>query len=177
MLEKNVALIIDLIAIVVAIFLICRGFLRGFSGEIISFVGFSVALFCTWKFLDPAVVLFRRFFPSLTLDDTVVSIICGVIIFFGIELIFALISALLSYMVKVTQLTVMDHLFGIVIGLLKTFIIVMFCYVIMSSLPMIFTPECMSQSYTMTGASHVWPPIRDFLTENGFLDFEKLTGK
>ena len=162
--------------IIVLVFFIWRGFIRGFSGEIISFVGFFVAIFCAWNFLTPAVDLFRRFLPSMTLDDTVVSIICGVVIFFGVEIIFAIIGAVLSYVVKVAQLTITDHFLGVVIGCVKTFCIIVFIYAVASSFPGVIPEETLEQSYCMKGASFVWPPIRDVLTQMGVLDFSALTG-
>ncbi|MBQ9419078.1 MAG: CvpA family protein [Synergistaceae bacterium] len=173
---KNMALIFDLVMIIVFVFFLWRGFLRGFSGEIISFVGLFVAVFCAWNFLDPAVALFRRFLPSVTLDDTVVSIICGVVIFFGVEIIFAIVGALLSYLVKVAELSLMDHFFGVIIGCVKTFCIVIFIYAVASTFSNIIPPEWLKESYAMKGASYVWPPIRDFLTSHGILDFAALTG-
>ena len=174
---SNIALIFDLVMIVVLVFFIWRGFIRGFSGEIISFVGFFVAIFCAWNFLDPAVELFRRFLPSLTLDDTIVSIICGVVIFFGVEIIFALIGGVISYAVKVAELTITDHVLGIVIGILKTFVIIVFIYAVVASFPGLVPDETLEKSYCMKAASFVWPPLRDTLTEMGILDFTKLTEK
>ncbi len=174
---KNIALIFDLVMIIVLMFFIWRGFIRGFSGEIISFVGLFVAVFCAWKFLDPAVEMFRKFLPSVTLDDTIVSIICGVVIFFGVEIIFAIIGAVLSYVVKVAQLTITDHVLGIVIGCVKTFSIIVFIYAVVSSFPGVIPEETLEQSYCMKGASFVWPPMRDVLTEMGLLDFSTLTGE
>jgi len=173
---SNIALIFDLIMIVVLVFFIWRGFLRGFSGEIISFVGLFVAVFCAWHFLDQAVELFRKFLPSVTLDDTVVSIICGVVIFFAVEIIFALISGIISYLVKVAELTVMDHVLGVVIGILKTFCIIVFVYAIVASFPGLVPEDTLEKSYCMKAASFVWPPIRDFLVETGIIDFSTLTG-
>ena len=173
---SNIALIFDLVMIIVLVFFIWRGFIRGFSGEIISFVGLFVAVFCAWNFLDPAVELFRRFLPSLTLDDTVVSIICGVVIFFGVEIIFAIIGAILSYVVKVAQLSITDHFLGIVIGCVKTFCIIVFIYAVASSFPGIIPEEWLEKSYCMKAASFVWPPLRDLLTQMGVLDFTALTG-
>lgn len=174
---NNIALVVDLIAIIMLVFFLWRGFLRGFSGEIISFVGLFVSGFCAWKFLDPAVELFRRYLPSLTLDDTVVEIICGVIIFFGVEIIFAIIGALLSYLIRVTNLSVTDRFFGIIIGLVKTICIVIFLYAVASIFSNVIPADILEKSYVMKAASYVWPPIRDFLTKQGVLDFAALTGR
>ena len=174
---QSIALIFDIVMIIVLVFFIWRGFIRGFSGEIISFVGLFVAVFCAWEFLAPAVELFRRFLPSVNLDDTIVSIICGVVIFFGVEIIFALIGGAISYIVKVAELTITDHFLGIIIGILKTFCIIVFIYAILAAFPGLIPNETLEKSYCMKAASFVWPPIRDFLTEAGILDFSTLTGK
>ena len=173
---KNIALIFDLVMIIVFIFFIWRGFIRGFSGEIISFVGLFVATFCAWNFLDPAVELFRRYVPNSSMDNTVVSIICGVVIFFAVEIIFAIIGAILSYVVKVAQLTLTDHFLGILIGAVKTFCIIIFIYAVASSFSNIIPSESLEESFCMKGASYVWPPMRDFLVEHEILDFSTLIG-
>ena len=174
---QNIALVFDLVMIIVLIFFIWRGFIRGFSGEIISFVGFFVAAYCAWNFYEPAVSLFREYLPSINLDDTVISIICGVVIFFGIEIVFALISGIISYVVKVAELTVTDHCLGVVIGIVKTFCIIVFVYAIVVSFPGLLPEETFEKSFSMKAAAYVWPHVRDFLTEVGVLDFSKLTGK
>ncbi len=174
---KNIALVLDLIMIVIFVFFLWRGFLRGFSGEIIGFVGLFVAAFCAWNFHEPAVELFRQYVPSITLDDTVMKIICGVIIFFGVEIIFALIGALLSYLVKVSNLTVTDHFFGLILGCVKTFCVLVFVYALASIFSSAIPSGVLEESYSMKAASYVWPPIRDFLTEQGILDFSTLTGR
>ena len=174
---SNIALIFDLVMIIVLVFFIWRGFIRGFSGEIISFVGLFVAVYCAWTFLEPSVELFRKLLPSVTLDDTVVSIICGVIIFFGVEIIFALIGAVISYIVKVAELSVTDHFLGIIIGILKTFCIIVFIYAIVVAFPGLVPEEALEKSWCMKGASFVWPPLRDFLTEVGILDLAAVAGK
>ena len=174
---SNIALIFDLVMIIVLVFFIWRGFIRGFSGEIISFVGLFVAVYCAWTFLEPSVELFRKLLPSVTLDDTVVSIICGVVIFFGVEIIFALIGAVISYIVKVAELSVTDHFLGIIIGILKTFCIIVFIYAIVVAFPGLVPEEVLEKSWCMKGASFVWPPLRDFLTEIGILDLAAVAGK
>ncbi|MBQ7559145.1 MAG: CvpA family protein [Synergistaceae bacterium] len=174
---KNIALVCDLIMIAVFLFFLWRGFLRGFSGEIIGFVGLFVGAFCAWNFHEPALELVRQYLPSITFDDTVIKIICGVIIFFSVEIIFALISAILAYLVRVTNLTVTDRLLGIILACVKFLCVAVFIYAVASMFPNVIPENFFEQSYTMKFTSHIWPPVRDFLTAQGLLDFSKLTGK
>ena len=172
----NVGFIFDVIMGVVLLFFLYRGCRRGFSGEIIGLVGLFVSTFCAWNFVDPAVDLVFRYVSSSSLDRNVVSLICSVVIFFVVEIIFAIIGWILTYLVKVTQLSLMDHFFGMVIGLLKTLCIVLFVYAIISTFSKVLPSDWMESSYTMKGASYVWPPIRDLLQSHGIIDFTELTG-
>ena len=172
----NVGAIIDGIAGVVLIFFLYRGLVRGFSGEVIGLVGFFVGTFCAWKFTEPAVNLVYRYLGENSLDSSVVGIMCAVAIFFIVEIIFAVIGIILSYLVKVTKLSFTDHFFGMLIGLFKTLFIILVVYAVIVSFNGIFPDNWMEESYTMKGASYVWPYVRDFLQAHGFLDFTKLTG-
>ena len=172
----NIGAIVDGVAGVVLIFFLYRGLVKGFSGEIIGLVGFFVATYCSWKFTEPAVQLVYRYLGQNSLDPSVVAIMCGVGIFFLVEIIFAVVGYILSYLVKVTQLSFTDHFFGMLIGLLKTCFIILILYAVLISFSGLVPAEWMKDSYTMKGASYVWPYLRDFLESHGILDFTELTG-
>ena len=174
--SENIGFIFDSIMGIVLIFFMYRGMKKGFSGEIIGFVGLFVSTFCAWNFLEPAVALVFRYFSHPALDKTVVALICAVAIFFTVEVIFAIIGAILSYLVKVTKLSFMDHFFGMIIGIIKTFFIILFIYAVVSTFSHVLPSEWLEKSYTMKGASYVWPFVRDILQSKGILDFTALTG-
>ena len=161
---------------VVLIFFMYRGIKRGFSGEIIGIVGLTVGIFCALNFLEPAVNLFFKYINAPSLDKNIVSLICAVAIFFAVEIVFALIGAVLSYLVKVTKLSLMDHFFGMLIGIIKTAFIVIFIYAVMSMFSNVLPSDWVNDSYCMKGAKIVWPYCRDVLQSHGILDFSTLTG-
>ena len=172
----NVGAIIDGIAGIMLIFFLYRGLVKGFSGEIIGLVGFFAGTYCAWKFTEPAVALVYQYLGKDLLDPSVISIMCGIAIFFIVEILFTIISIILSYMVKVTQLSFTDHFFGMIIGLLKTAFIILVVYAVLATFPG-FVPESWTKdSYAMKGASYVWPYVRDFLQTKGIIDFRELTG-
>ena len=173
----NIGAIVDGVAGVVLIFFLYRGLVKGFSGEVIGLVGFFVATYCAWKFTEPAVQLVYRYLGQNSLDPSVVAIMCGVGIFFLVEIIFAVVGYILSYLVKVTQLSFTDHFFGMVIGLLKTCFIILIVYAVLISFTGLVPADWMKDSYTMKGASYVWPYVRNFLESHGLLDFTELTGR
>lgn len=170
------ALIFDIVMAVIAAFFIYKGLVKGFSGEIIGLVGLVVSTFCAWKFLDPAVELASRYLPE-SMDTTITSMICAVGIFLAVEIIFAIVGVILSYVVRVTQLSLTDHFFGLVIGLVKAGCIILFVYAVIVTFGGLIPTEWMNDSYTMRGASVVWPPVRDFLQSHGIVDFAALAGK
>lgn len=168
-------LIVDLIALIIVLFFIYRGLVRGFSGEIIGLVGLAVSIFCAWRFLDPAVEIAYRYLPA-NMDRSVISLVCAVAIFFVVEIIFAIVGWILSFLVKVTQLSLTDHFFGMLIGIIKALFIIIFAYGIIITFSPIIPTDWMKESYTMKAASYVWPYIRDVLQSKGILDFSQLTG-
>ena len=171
----NIGLIVDAIMGVVLIFFLYRGLVKGFSGEIIGLVGLFVGIFCAWKFLDPAVELAMRYINA-SIDRTALALVCSIIIFFTVEIIFAIIGWILSMLVQVTSLSLTDHMFGMIIGFLKTCFVVLFVYAIAETFSPVLPSDWMNQSYSMKAASHVWPFVRNLLQEHGILDFTKLTG-
>ena len=173
---SSIGLIFDGVMAVVLIFFMYRGIKRGFSGEIIGLVGLTVGIFCALNFLEPAVNLFFKYINAPSLDKNIVSLICAVAIFFAVEIIFALIGAVLSYLVKVTKLSLMDHFFGMLIGIIKTAFIVIFIYAVMSMFSNVLPSDWVNDSYCMKGAKIVWPYCRDVLQSHGILDFSTLTG-
>ncbi|MBQ6113103.1 MAG: CvpA family protein, partial [Synergistaceae bacterium] len=120
----NAALIIDAVLGIILIFFLYRGLVNGFSGEVIGLVGFFVSTFCAWKFSDPAVELAMRYINDPSFDRNILSLACAVAIFFIVQIIFAVIGLILSYVVRVTKLSMTDHFFGMVTGLLKASFIV-----------------------------------------------------
>ena len=77
---------------------------------------------------------------------------------------------------KVTKLSFTDHFFGMLIGLLKTGFIILAVYAVLASMPGLVPDDLTENSYTLKGASYVWPYVRDFLQSHGLLDFTELTG-
>ena len=170
----NAALIVDAVLGIIMIFFLYRGLVNGFSGEVIGLVGFFVSTFCAWKFNEPAVELASRYISDPAFDRNILSLACALAIFFIVQIIFAVVGFILSWMVKVTQLSVTDHVFGMLVGFLKACFITVVVYALLSSFPKMIPQEWMNDSWFMKGASYVWPLIRDFLQEHGLVDFRVL---
>lgn len=170
----SVGLIVDIIAAVIIAFFLFRGLFRGFSGEIVGLVGFFASLFCGWKFAQPASVFVLKYFNNF--DPTITALICGIIIFIAVSLGFALINSLLSMIVQAANLSVADHALGIIIGIIKALCLILIVYGVLATFSPVIPTEWMNESYVMRSADVVWPYARDFLQENGILDFNALAG-
>ena len=169
------ALIFDVIMAIIAVIFIWKGLYNGFSGEVIGLVGLVVSTFCAWNFLDPAIELASRYLPA-SLDRTILSMICAVAIFLVVEIIFAIVGTILSYVVRVTQLSITDHFFGLLLGIIKAACIILFIHAVIVTFGGIIPTDWMKDSYTMKAAGVVWPPVRDFLQEHGIINFAALAG-
>ena len=167
----SVGLIFDIAAAVVLAVLAVRGLLRGFSGEILGLIGFFASVFCGWTFAKPAAAFLLGYLPSM--DPTVAALVCGVLIFIAVSLIFAMLDGLLSAIIKAARLSLIDHVLGIFMGAVKALCLVLVIYGVLTTVR-VFPTDWMNDSYVMKGAAAVWPYVRSFLEEHGILDFNSL---
>ena len=173
----NAALIADIASAIILSFFLVKGLLQGFSGEIVGLVGFFASLFCGWRFAQPFANNITKYLPSLSsLNPTILTLICGVSLFIAVSLVFALLNSLLSMAVRTANLSLVDHTFGIVIGLFKGAALILIAYVLLITFNNLIPTDWMDQSYAMKIAGQVWPPVRDLLQELKIIDFSALVG-
>jgi membrane protein required for colicin V production len=168
----NAGLIFDIAAALVLAFFLVRGLIRGFSGEILGFIGFFASLFCAWHFARPAADIVLKYFPNL--DTTLTALACAVVIFIIVSLLFALLDGLLSLVVKAANLSMLDHLLGVVVGAVKTFCLLLIIYGVLKTFPGILPTDWMEGSYAMRGAAAAWQPTMGFLEKHNIIDLKTL---
>ena len=169
----NAGLIFDIAAALVLAFFLVRGLIRGFSGEILGLIGFFVSMFCAWRFARPAADLVLKYFPNL--DVTLTSLACAVVIFILVSLAFALLDGLLSLVIQAANLSMLDHLLGVVVGGIKTFFLLLVIYGVLKTFPGILPTDWMAQSYAMRGAAAAWQPVIGFLEGHGIINLTSLS--
>ena len=130
----NIALMFDIAAGCLLAFFVVRGALRGLSGELIALIGLIASVFCGWTCARPAAELLLGYFPSW--DPTLVALICAVVIFVGVSLLFTFLGHLLRLLIQAANLSMVDHFFGTFAGALRTFFVILFIYGVVS----IFSP-------------------------------------
>ncbi|MCR4817604.1 MAG: CvpA family protein [Fretibacterium sp.] len=170
----SAGLIFDIASALVLAFLLVRGLIRGFSGEILGLIGFFVSLFCAWNFARPAADLVLKYFPNM--DVTITALACAVVIFILVSLAFALFDKLLSIIIQAANLSMLDHLLGLVVGAVKTFCLILLIYGVLKTFPGILPTDWMDESYAMRGAAAAWQPVMGFLEGHGIIDLKSLPG-
>ena len=168
----NIALMFDIAAGCLLAFFVVRGALRGLSGELIALIGLIASVFCGWTCARPAAEFLLGYFPSW--DPTLVALICAVVIFVGVSLLFTFLGHLLRLLIQAANLSMADHFFGTFAGALRTFFVILFIYGVVSIFSPILPSDWLRESYAMRGAAVVWPPVITFLSDRGWVDMNRL---
>ncbi|MCL1941893.1 MAG: CvpA family protein [Synergistaceae bacterium] len=162
----STAQLFDIAAALILATLAFIGFLRGFVGAVMSFVGLACGTYFAWEFSSGGTTLFLQYFPDV--DETIANIAAMAIIFLGVAIIASLISRLLTSLVKFAKLSGANHLAGALIGLLTGSALIIMVYGAITLL----VPEAghlwMGDSIFMNIAEKVWPRIQEFLTSYGY---------
>ena len=101
--------IIDIIIIIVLLYAFLKGFFSGFINEISSFIGFLIAAFVSYNFSGPLSNLLIDF---VEIDKKILNIICLIVLFILIALVFKVFGKGLTKLIKFISLGVLNRLTG-----------------------------------------------------------------
>ncbi|GHV46022.1 hypothetical protein FACS1894204_06800 [Synergistales bacterium] len=152
-------------------FFMYRGLRRGLTGEIMSLLGLVVSAFCGWRYARDLADFCMLYYDIM--DRTVYELTCAAVIFIVMSMIFALITKILQSVVRVANLSFLDHTLGALSGALRTFAVLVLIYGVSSIFPVI-PSAWMKDSVVMQGAAFAWPPVLRLLSEKGWVDLEQL---
>jgi len=152
-------------------FFVLRGGVRGLTGEIVSLLGLIVSVFVGWTFYQPLSTIVLHYFPEW--NPTITELVCAVVIFMAVSLSFATLSKMVRFVIRMANLTFMDYVMGAVCGAVRTFVIVLFIYGVVSMFPII-PGDWMEDSLAMQGAAFVWPTVFQALINSGLIDPSRL---
>ncbi|MDR3076978.1 MAG: CvpA family protein [Synergistaceae bacterium] len=111
---------VDIILLMVGLFFVVRGLMKGLSGEIISLIGTVGGFVCAIRFYEPfAAILVEKFGASATVSTILAMLAIFSVIFFGCSMLEMGIKKVLSK----TNLTLTDKFLGAVVGLFKMYVI------------------------------------------------------
>jgi len=155
------AQLFDIAAAVVLITFGFVGCIRGFIRSVMTFVGLFCGVYFAWKFSDEGTRLFLIYFSEV--DASIASVIATAIIFFGVSIAISLLSRLLCSLANFAQLSGINHIAGVFIGLATGYILIIVVYGVLTLL----APEAghgwMNHSIFMNLTEKIWPYVYNFL--------------
>jgi uncharacterized membrane protein required for colicin V production len=188
------AQIFDIGAACALAFFVVRGVLRGLTGEIVSLAGLVASFASSWLFSRPLTDVILRYFPNWDRvvvegiygtasehytgrgwDRTILELICAVVLFMAVSLIFAFAAKVLRSLVKAARLSFLDHALGAFSGALRVFLALLLVYGSVTVFSSFVPSEWMQESVAMRTAAVAWPPVFKVLTEKGWLRVDRLT--
>ncbi|MCF7935804.1 MAG: CvpA family protein [Synergistales bacterium] len=156
--------IVDIVAALVAAFLLFRGFWRGGSGEILSMLGTVGGVLLAWLYgpdLRPLIV-------DLTgIDAGVAQILAMVVIFVAVTLFASLLQLWVKAFLRITRLSLLDRILGIGAGAAKVVALLLLVYVGGILLSPVVPNTWMRGSKAMELAAAIWPVLQKNLQERG----------
>jgi len=156
----------DIVLLLVGLFFIVRGIMKGLSGEIISLFGAVGGFACSIRFYTPfAAILTQNFGMSLLLSTILSMLAIFFLIFFGC----ALLEMSIKKVISKTNLTSTDKFLGAFVGFFKMYVISLM--VLIGGI--IITPmtgdEWMKESRVLSVASVTWPLVSPLLDKVGII--------
>jgi membrane protein required for colicin V production len=157
---------VDITLLVIGLFFVVRGMMKGLSGEVISLIGTVGGFVCAIRFYGPFAATLTEKFGLSTLLSTIISMLAIFsLIFFG--------SAALEMAVKKvisgTRLTFTDKLLGALVGIVKMYVITLMALIGGSILTPMTGDAWMSDSRVLSAVSVTWPFVGRLLDEVGLL--------
>lgn len=150
-----------------------RGFFRGLLGEALSLVGLIGGIFFAWKFAHPVMEMLLGTFPNL--DPSVANIIAMSVIFFAVAVSVAIISKIMLAVVKFAQLSTINHILGLVLGVLVGVAILLFIYGAITLFAPALGDGWLDKSIFMGMLAKIWPTFKEFMIHYGWIDAAKFT--
>ena len=111
----------DLLFMLIALFLVIKGFFRGFISEFMSMAALILGLIAAMTFQNQVAVLFKDMIKS----DTFRPIAAFFILFIGTYILVKLLEMLLHNAIEAIKMNSLDRLLGILWGLLETSVIIL----------------------------------------------------
>ena len=142
--------IIDIIIIIVLLYAFLKGFFNGFINEISSFIGFLIAAFVSYNFSGPLSNLLIDF---VEIDKKILNIICLIVLFILIALVFKVFGKGLTKLIKFISLGVLNRLTGGIFSAVKYVIVFTTIAIIYKNFVQIY-PELLSNSYVESSNSY-----------------------
>ena len=153
---------LDIFFIVLGCYFVIRGCLRGFVGEMLTFVGFICGGYFSFRLSGRFGNFLLHFIHT---NRYAAQLLAIVIVWLAISLLVAIIRRAMKGILRAAHLGGLDRVLGIFTGLLKTAIVVYVFLIGGLLLAPVKNPTWMTSSDTLRYAGRQWPSVRSILVD------------
>lgn len=158
--------ILDIFFLLLGCYFVIKGAFRGFVGEILSFGSMILSAYVGFRHSDTLGSLLGR---AAGLNRQVAQLLAVVVAWLIVSIVFAVLRRILKRIIDFASLGGIDRILGILIGTLKTLVVV---FVVLAGgllLAPVVEPTWMSRSDVLVYAGRKWPEVRRLLIDIGAL--------
>ena len=152
----------DIFIIVLGIYFIVRGSLRGLVGEVVTLAGFLASFYLSFHWSGAVGETLAK---TMGLNAYVAQVLAALLIWLAVTMIAAVVRMLLKGILGAARLGGIDKLLGLFTGMLKTVVVV---FVIITGgllLAPVTNPTWMSESTIIRYAGRSWPTFRSLFID------------
>jgi len=153
---------LDIFFIVLGCYFVIRGCMRGFVGEILTFAGFILGGYLSFRLSGP---LGNTLAHSINTNKYAAQLLAIVIVWLGFSLLVAVLRRAMRGILRAVHLGGVDRVLGIFTGLLKTAIVIYVFLIGGLLLAPVKNPSWMTSSDTLRFAGRQWPAVRQVLVD------------
>lgn len=158
--------ILDIFFLLLGCYFVIKGAFRGFVGEILSFGSMILSAYVGFRHSDALGSLLGR---AAGLNREVAQVLAVIVAWLIVSILFAVLRRILKHIIDFASLGGVDRMLGVLVGLLKTLIVVFAVLTAGLLLAPVVEPTWMARSDVLVHAGRKWPAVRKMLIDVGAL--------
>lgn len=157
---------LDIFFLLLGCYFVIKGAFRGFVGEALSFGGLILSVYVGFRHSDTLGTLLGS---ASGLSKEVAQVLAVILVWLVLSIIFGLLRRILKKVIDFASLGGIDRMLGILIGVLKTIIVIYVVLIVGLLLAPVVEPTWMARSDVLVYAGREWPQVRRTLINVGAL--------
>jgi len=157
---------LDVFFVLLGCYFVIRGGVRGLVGEIMSLGGLLFSVYVGFRYSDTLSGLLGS---ATGLNRTVAQILAVIAVWLVMSILFSVLRRILKSIIGFASLGGVDRFMGIIVGLLKTVIVIYAVIIAGLLLAPVVEPVWMLHSDSLMFAGRRWPEVRRLLIDYGAL--------
>lgn len=157
---------LDIFFLLIGCYFVIKGAFRGFVGEVLSFGGLILSAYVGFRHSEALGSLLGS---AAGFSKEVAQVLAVVLVWIALSIFFGLLRRILKKVIDFASLGGINRVLGIIIGLLKTVIVIYMVLIGGLLLAPVVEPTWMARSDVLIYAGRGWPEVRQILTDIGAL--------